>query len=557
MTKRFILLLFCSVFIFVGTMANEVNKDTASLTAIKAIEKYVPGFSGNVQSVTPVMHEGVHAYYAVNFSPEGWVLVAADDAITPILGYSPTGHFETKNQPVNVVGWLENYADEIAKVIRLKDNVQHKGWKELDRVVSRAATDKVSPLIQVTWNQSGAYNKYCPSDADGRAVVGCVAVAMAQAMSVAQWPERPVGNYSYTSARYGNMYINYDKEPAYNWNAILSGANNKDDVARLLWHCGVAIDMDYGPDGSGTQTSYIPRALKRNFSYPESVTYYSRSGYSGDWKMLIVNELQAGRAVCYSGADLKKGYGHCFNLDGYDGNTMFHVNWGWGGQNDGYFPLDGLKDATMDMDYTAQQGVVVGIRPPSEKPSDITLSATVVKENQPAGTVVAQVSVSSEATNPDYEYKLQGTYSEILHDYIQVPFVIENGELKTTEVLKVSSRKEWTMDITATNKANKASITKTFTIKVLSAEEANYSPTTGVSLKYDKTENALTITSAEQTVDVLIYNGNDELIGEGTVELNKGIKCPLTELTTHTITIQIRNAMGSKAIKLIVNKEEE
>lgn len=557
MTKRIILLLLCSVFTWAGINAKEVNKGTASLTAVKAIEKYVPGFSGNVQSVTPVVHEGMNAYYVVNFAPQGWVLVAADDAVTPVLGYSPTGHFETKNQPVNVSGWLGNYAYEIADVIRQKVDTQHKGWKELDRAASRAATDKVSPLIKVTWNQSGSYNKYCPSDADGRALVGCVAVAMAQAMSVAQWPERPVGSYSYQSSRYGSMYINYDNEPAYNWNAILTGANGKDDVARLLWHCGVAVNMGYGPDGSGTQSSYVPSALKRNFSYPESVAYYSRSGYSGDWKMLIVNELQAGRAVYYSGADLKNGYGHAFNLDGYDGNNMFHVNWGWGGQNDGYFPLDGLKDATMDMDYTAQQAVVVGIRPPSDKPSDITLSATTVKENQPAGTVVAQVTVSSEATNPEYEYKLQGTYSAILHDYIKVPFTIENGELKTTDVLKESDRKEWTMDITATNKANKASITKTFTITVLSSEEASYLPTTGVGLKYDKSSQVLTLTSSLQTVDYGIYTQEDDLIAEGVLESGAGVQQSVADLATTAIHVHLKNVSGSKTIRIILKKEEE
>jgi hypothetical protein len=116
------------------------------------------------------------------------------------------------------------------------------------------------------------------------------------------------------------MYINYDKEPAYNWNNILSGANDRDDVARLLWHCGVAVKMNYGTDGSGTQTSYIPAALQRNFSYPNSVKFYSRKDFSNsDWNDLILNELKAGRAVAYSGYDPKKSYGHCFNLDGYNG----------------------------------------------------------------------------------------------------------------------------------------------------------------------------------------------------------------------------------------------
>ena len=549
MTKRIIL--FLLGFVLLGSIrAKEVNKETASVTAVKALHKFAAGFSGNVQSVSPVMYQGTKAYYVVNFAPQGWVLVAADDAVTPILGYSPTGHFSTDRQPVNVQGWLNNYADEIVRVIQLKENVAHRDWKELDKapIASRAASDKVEPLIKVTWNQTGSYSKYCPSDDAGRAVVGCVAVAMAQAMSVAQWPEKPNGSYSYASSRYGNMYIDYDKEPAYDWNAILTGANGKDDVARLLWHCGVAVDMDYGPDGSGTQSSYIAKALKRNFGYTESVTFYWRSSYSGDWKELIVNELKAGRAVCYNGADLKQGYGHAFNLDGYDGNNMFHVNWGWGGQNDGYFPLDGLKDATMDMDYTDQQGVVVGIRPPSDKPSDILLSNMTVEENQPAGTVVAKVEVVSEATNPEYEYSVRGTYSAILHDYIKVPFTIEGDELKTTEELKVSSRKEWTIEITATNKANKGTCTKSFVIKVLSASEADILPTTGVSLKYEKEENALSILSIHP-ISYTIYNANEEPIAEGNLEA-QGVKYKLDELTTEFISIHLTNVVGTKVVRV-------
>lgn len=554
MTKRIILFLLCTVFAWGMTNAEKVNQGTAEMAAAKAMKKYVSGFSGNVRSVSAVTYQGTPAYYVVNFAPQGWVLVSADDAVIPILGYSPTGHFETMNQPINIQGWLTNYADEIVRTAQQTSVGRHKDWKELDNgsVASRAAGDKVSPLIKVTWNQGSPYNKYCPSDASGRAVVGCVAVAMAQAMSVAQYPERPVGSYSYASSKYGNMYINYDKEPVYNWNDILSGANGKDDVARLLWHCGVSIDMDYNPDGSGTQTSYIPKALKRNFSYPESVTYYSRSSYTGDWKALIVNELQAGRAVCYSGADLTKGYGHCFNLDGYDGNNMFHVNWGWGGQNDGYFPLDGLKDATMDMDYTAQQGVVVGIRPPSDKPSDIFLSSTTVKENQPVGTVVAEVTVSSEATNPVYEYSLRGSYSEILHDYIKVPFTIENNQLKTTEVLKTSERKKWSMDITVIDKATKVAYTKNFVIAVLTSSEAETLPTKGVSLQYDKQAQTLTLTSTN-AVSFAIYSQEDELIKEGA--LGSGdVQIKVSELDTQSVNIHLTNAASSKVIRVILKK---
>lgn len=537
--------------------AKDITPQAASQAAIKAMQKQVPHFSGNVQSITPIFYENVKVYYAINFEPKGWVLIAADDAVSPILGYSPNGAFTIQNMSDNCSGWLSNYSDEISRVIRQDNSIQHNGWKELNKIsaVTRAADDEVAPLITVNWNQSKPYNKYCPSNSSGQAIVGCVAVAMAQAMTVCQYPQRPSGEYSYSSPNYGTQYINYNQEPVYNWNAILSGANNKDDVARLLWHCGVSIDMNYGVDGSGTQSSYIATALRRNFGYTESVKYYSRSGYSGDWKSLIVNELKGGRAVCYSGADLKKGYGHCFNLDGYDGNNMFHVNWGWGGANNGYFPLDGLKDATMDMDYTAQQGVVIGIRPPSDKPSDIQLSANTVKEKQPVGTVVAQVAVSSEATNPSYEYSLRGKYSPILHTYITVPFTIESGELKTTKELDASSTQEWTFDITVKNTNNGASYTKTFTIYVISASETELSPASGITLKYDKEKKILTLKSSKH-VTYAFYTAEEDILDEGELNKNESKEIPLTNITSTSCSLQLATTVGSKTIRIILKKTE-
>lgn len=147
--------------------------------------------------------------------------------------------------------------------------------------------------------------------------------------------------------------------------------------------------------------------------------------------------------------------------------------------------MDGLRDATMDMDYTAQQGVVVGIRQPSDSPSDIALSNTTVKEKQPAGTVVGKITVESEATNPTYEYSVRGEYSIILHDYIKAPFIVENGELKTTETLNKEDG-DWIIEITATNVSNKLSYTKQFTIHVASTSETEETPTSKVSMKYDK-----------------------------------------------------------------------
>ena len=419
----------------------------------------------SITHVTPVSYEGMTAYYIIQFN-EGWMLISADDMSKPLIGYSDQGIFQTENQPENMRGMMDVYCQQIKRNSQIK-GAPHIDWEsrpDTERL-NRASGDKrIKPLIEVNWNQSGLYKKYCPKDADGQAVVGCVAVGMAQAMSVAQFPPRPTGTHNYNSATYGNIYIDYDKEPDYNWADILSGANSRDDVARLLYHCGVAVNMDYGVSGSGTQTSYIPGALKKYFGYPDCVTYYTRNSYSGDWQDLILTEIENGRAVAYSGHDPVKNYGHCFNLDGWDG-TFFHVNWGWGGANNGYFGVDGLRDATMDMDYTSGQGVVVGIRAPSEKPSNIILSYNYVLADQPAGTVVGSITVESEAKDPTYTFTIRGEYSVLFHTNLPAPFEIVDGNLVTTESLSMEDYPEGiNIEIIATNNQNKESVTRHFTI---------------------------------------------------------------------------------------------
>ena len=467
MTNRKIIFI-ALMLVVIGVSAKKVSPQMAADKAIQLMQNCMDDFDRQVASVKPVKYDGQAVYYVIQFAPEGWTLISADDTSAPLIGYSESGVYQTENLPYNIKTQMDIYGEQIIQnANRLRQ--PHAGWQRVDgmthRASRRAADDRIEPIISVTWNQTGVYQKYCPSEGGRRAVVGCVAVAMAQAMSVAQWPPRPVGEFGYNHSTYGYIYINYDNEPAYNWNDILSGANGKDDVARLLYHCGVALVMDYSPSGSGTLTSYISNALQRNFQYPSSVKYYNRASFpDSEWKQLILTELQEGRVVAYSGHDPKKNYGHCFNLDGYDG-SWFHVNWGWGGSNDGYFGLDGLKDKTMDMDYTDSQGVVVGIRPPSEHPSNIILSNTTVAPDAPIGTVVATITVESEATNPTYTFTIRGEYSPRTHKYRSAPFKIEDNKLITTELMDPEAG-DRTIEITAKNNENGYDVTRSFTIKL-------------------------------------------------------------------------------------------
>lgn len=477
-------LLLVAIIVPMAVMATEVSQERAAATAKALMAERVENFEGEVQSVKTIWSGGQKAYHVVQFVPAGWMLISADDQSDPLIGYSPDDFFpEEKDMPENMQSLMRWYSDQVVNNARFNGQ-HHAGW-ELDKrpAMARryaASSSKVEPLIKVNWNQTGVFQKYCPKTNDGQAVVGCVAVGMAQAMSVAKWPDRPVGEFGYQHPTYGSIYVNYDAEPAYDWNAILKGSNANDDVARLLYHCGVSVSMDYGVNGSGTQTAYIASALVRNFKYPQSVRFYNRSSFKDkdeEWTNLIVTELKEGRAVAYSGHDPAKNYGHCFNLDGFDGTTAFHVNWGWAGHGNGYFQLNGLKDATMNMNYTDGQGVVVGIRPPSEKPSNIYLSNNTIQAMKPAGSVVGAVSVESEAEDPTYEFKVEGEYNVVFHMNMPAPFKVVDGYLVTTDELSLDDG-DYNIDITATNTKNNASVTRHFTIRVTETDGINLVGTT-------------------------------------------------------------------------------
>lgn len=439
-----------------------------------------------VSLVTPVVFNGKRAYYAVQFQSGGWVLVSADDVVAPVIGYSENGSFPVLNMPDNMRGWLDLGAEQANELKKLT-NKRNSAWDKAE-VLPMAASDKVSPLIKVQWNQTSPYNAYCPSkNGSSRAVVGCVAVGMAQAMSVARYPERPEGKVSYNSSVYGSIVCDFSKEPAYNWSEIISGENNKDGAARLLWHCGAATKMDYSPSGSGTQTSYVASALKNYFGYSKSVTYISRSDYSDkEWNSTILSELKEGRPIVYCGFPSDGTAGHCFNLDGYNG-TFYHVNWGWGGAGDAYFSLDNLAAQVVVggdvMAFTEGHGMVIGIKAPNEDPIDITLSNTSVAINQPVGTVVATVTVDSEAKDPKYSYKVQGPYSVILKKNLPVPFDVKDGNLVTTEVITLDDKylskdpftgaSAYEVNITATNDATGKSCSKKFSITVKNSSGVN------------------------------------------------------------------------------------
>lgn len=477
------------------------------------------------------------SYYVINLNPRGWVIVSADDVAEPILGYSPTGSLRADLMPDNMRGLMDGYVRQIKEIATLTSE-PHPAWVSTRTLTRAAGGPVVEPLIQVNWNQSAPYNAYCPQ---GTALVGCVAVAMSQAMSVQRFPDRPQGSVRYTSPNYGGLSINFDTEQAYNWNDILSGASDYDEAARLMYHAGMSVEMDYGTDGSGIPSSDVSRisdALKENFSYPESVQYIWRDQYDGDWVQLLVNELSAGRAIIYNAVDSKGNYGHSFNFDGYDGEGRFHVNWGWGGMGNGYFGVDNLRDLAMSMDYDAGHVAVIGIGAPDQVLKDITLSNRHIEEGLPAGAVVGQLRVNDAAPQASYQLSVHGTYNAATGGYREVPFAIQGDMLVTTTVLDATDE-AWTVEITVDDAESGASLTQGFTILV----DPWRSLAESTSLRYDRQTGHISLQTKHNVSYVLTDLTGNTLQG-GTLE-------PLPELMIDT------NALPADGFRLELTCGEE
>ncbi len=329
-------------------------------------------------------------YIYENESGEGWVIIAADDRIRPVLAYSTTGHFDLTNMPENLRYWLSEYNRQIDFVTESTDtpdaDVQQR-WDRLRKGYATVGTPVVQPLIETTWNQMAPYYNMCPQDGLARCLTGCVATCMAQVMNFWKWPETGTG--SHTDSLNGfNCYADFGAT-TYDWDNMLpyySGNNdpkvNRDAVATLMYHCGVAVDMSYGTEASGAQTiSYdgileycAETALTRFFGYePESVKGYARDGGLGmkgwtkpEWIAMLKSELDAHRPIMYAGRNNDSG--HSFVCDGYDDADFFHFNWGWGGSHDGYFEVDALNPGAGGAGsgsgtYNSGQDVIVGIQP--------------------------------------------------------------------------------------------------------------------------------------------------------------------------------------------------
>lgn len=322
-------------------------------------------------------------FFFNNENGKGFVIIAADDCVTPILGYSYDNNFAAENLPPNLKGWLDGYAEQIRMAVEMRATATEEIRADWDclrhgKNLPIRSERAVNKLIATTWNQSPYYNALCPYDYtyNQRTVTGCVATAMAQIMKYWSYPEHGLGSHSYTPENhpeYGTQYVDFSST-TYQWSSMPNNVtSNNNAVATLMYHCGVSVEMNYGISGSpdyGSSASTIgvfpsaEQAYKTFFDYKSTLHSISKSDYSdSEWISILKTELNAARPIHYRGSGPDGG--HSFICDGYNNSNYFHFNWGWGGEGDGDFPITSLNPTVNghQFNFSSNQKAIIGIEP--------------------------------------------------------------------------------------------------------------------------------------------------------------------------------------------------
>ena len=295
------------------------------------------------------------AYYVFNNDAGGFVIIAGDDAVTPVLGYTSTGSFDAENLPDGLKDLLKSYERQIAA---LGDNYV------ANQTATKAAFTGENLLNTAKWNQGNPFNKYTPNNY----VTGCVATAGAIVMKHHGYPAKGTGSHSYT---WNGKTWTANFEHTYDWASMpakYDGTNDAafDGVARLMADLGVAVEMQYNKDGSGAYIGNLVTALQKYYGYSKLSHLMAIEDVGAEaWNGRLREEIDANRPILYSASDASAG-GHSFIIDGYK-DESFSVNWGWGGYCDGFYKIGALNPESAGKPtgdkYNVSQSAVFGMEP--------------------------------------------------------------------------------------------------------------------------------------------------------------------------------------------------
>lgn len=372
MPNRYLYILFAGFF----SLLSQINAH-AQLVATKQASEVASAFFASktrLLAEKPVSVEVLNedeklpALYIFQFSGKGYVIVSADSAAFPVIGYSLTNNWPENELPGQVGEWLKNYTDQIHQIRTLglkPDSKINNAWFKPETIINNNKNQRgIEPLTLSLWNQGVFYNDSCPvvdGGQGGRAPAGCVPVAMAQVLYFHRYPAHGTGSHSYTIPALGVQSADFGNT-TYNWNGMLSKPDRfSPSLSQLIYHCGVAVEASYSASGTGANTEETTGALKQYFGYSDETIFFQKTDYQDSvWKLMLRTNLELNQPLIYKGS-MGGWVGHSWVCDGFDGSEYFHFNWGWSGFANGYYYLDNLNPGNYN--FTFDQGAVFNIHP--------------------------------------------------------------------------------------------------------------------------------------------------------------------------------------------------
>ena len=366
MVRRYLIFLL-SLLLPLALFAQQIDVETA---AQKARKQWTKGIGG--KRLAPAKARPKLAYtakigdevqfYVFNNQADGFIIIGGDETAVEILGQSDNGNFDENHLPANFRWYLSQLQNSIHNGIHTKNGKRRLIGERHD----------VPELVKTKWGQEWPYYNQVVANVGGYYPTGCVATAMGQVMKFWETPTRGKGTKTYT-------VMNMDKEltvdfsqSEYDWanmtNEYLFDATEAEQyaVSKLLYDCGVSVEMTYADGGSSATELMAAMAFPEYFGYDKSCQYVERSFYDDDtWEKMIYDEVAAGRPMLYGGVDVDDG-GHAFVCDGYRASdNTYHFNWGWQGGCDGYYAITGttVLNPTAIYSFELLQHAVIGIRP--------------------------------------------------------------------------------------------------------------------------------------------------------------------------------------------------
>jgi hypothetical protein len=330
--------------------------------------------SQHIKSLNASTPKLVNTYTAANqpavylFSQgddKGYMVLSADDATEAVLGICDSGSIDVNNMPPAMTAWLEGYANQIAYV---RENAPS-SYQRPERVTKERKS--ILPICKTMWQQGSPYSDQCPNNY----ATGCVATCLAQILKTYNYPAKGEGTYSY-SWNSSKLSFDFDSNP-FDWDNMLDSYSDgtatdaqKEAVAKLMYACGVVVDMNYKSSGSGAYPINLLKTGPQYLKLDKGIRYYNRDYYGVDeWNDMVYEALSNGGPLMYNGCIVNSTqYAHEFVCDGYLDDDLFHINWGWGEDYNGYYRLTALDPYcagfnTTSYGYLYYQDVVCYIKP--------------------------------------------------------------------------------------------------------------------------------------------------------------------------------------------------